>query len=509
MQKKLLSNVQISLLSIGAMIGSGWLFAPYFAYKAVGITGAVDAWVILTIIAIIIATCFAEVIFMLPISGGMTRFLKVTHGNTITFFLVICGWVSYIVLVPLEAQSTIRYLSFWMPIFSNKVGNNIQLSLYGTMAAFVLILLLTYVNTLIITKVANANSVATIWKIIIPALIILFVIFGYGSWEYFSNNIHTQKVVFKDVFNSISQDGLALSLLGFQNGLLLSRQCKTPKKGIIYSLFLPLVIAATLYIGLSLTFAAVPSTIDKTAIAPLLGLISSLGIQWLVIVLFMDAIISPLGAGNVYITFAGRVLHGIAKEYTPKSKFAKMNINDQPAYCLWLNALIACIFLMPFPTWSALANFFASIVALMYLSGPITLLVLRAKASDLERPFKVRCYKLVGYLGFIGCGLLIFWSGIKNMEYLTIMLAVLLIVSIILGKHSARDTANGILLVIYCGLMWLVGVMSGKLTFMQFPYDILTTIVISIIVCYLFTISSESSETIKANIEEVLLTENS
>lgn len=503
MQHKLLSNWQISLLSIGAMIGSGWLFAPYFAFKSVGITGAVIAWVLLTLIATIIAYSFAEVIFILPLSGGMTRFLKVTHGNTITLLLIICGWISYIVLVPLEAQSTIRYLSFWVPTLSQNVNNHIVLSVYGTVAAFVLIIALTYINTLIITKVANANSVATLWKIIIPAFIVIFVILGYGSFSYFMQNLHGHAIVLKDVFNSISQDGLALSLLGFQNGLLLSRQCKDPKKGIIYSLFLPLIIAAVLYIGLSLTFAAVPSSVANTAIAPLLGLISTLGIQWLVIILFMDAVISPLGAGNVYITFASRVLHGIAKEYLPNSKFAKMNMHDQPAYCLWLNALVACIFLMPFPTWSALADFFASIIALMYLSGPIALIALRRNAAAIERPFKVYCYNLVGYLGFTGCGLLIFWSGLKNMEYLTIMLVILFILSILVARNSFRDIMTGALLVVYCGILYLVGE-ADKFAIITFPYDVITTIVVSLISCHLFARLSNSETVVKSNIKEIL-----
>lgn len=510
MQKRLLSNWQVVLFSVGSMIGGGWLFAPYFTFHSAGIIGGLSAWIITTVIALIIALSFAETISILPVSGAMTRFMKVTHGNTVTFLMIACGWISYIVLVPLEAQATTRYLSFWFPSLTVVVQNGVELTWYGTMLAFALIIGLTWLNTLVITKVAKTNSFATVWKMLIPSGLVLFIIIMYGHMSNLNFNMANHPFVLKDVFGSISKDGLAFSLLGFQNGLLLSKQCKDPKKGVVYSLFIPLFLACFIYMGLSLTFAYVQNsgTHANQAIAPLLGLVFSLGLQWLTIILFVDAVISPLGTGNVYITFSGRIMYGVACEYFPKSRLAKLNPNDQPAYCLWLNAFVACLFLLPFPTWRKLANFFASIVALMYLAGPITLIVLRQKAAEIQRSFRVKFYGVVGYLGFIGCSMLIFWSGLQNIQYLTILLIILFVLFLLFKgrENSVRDAVSGGLLVFHCLILWMIALFSNN-GVLLFPYDSVMIVVLSVIVCYVFTLLSLTKVEIGQNIQTITTNE--
>lgn len=89
------------------------------------------------------------------------------------------------------------------------------------------------------------------------------------------------------------------------------------------------------------------------------------------------------------------------------------------------------------------------------------------------------------------------------MEYLTIMLVILFILSILVARNSFRDIMTGALLVVYCGILYLVGE-ADKFAIITFPYDVITTIVVSLISCHLFARLSNSETVVKSNIKEIL-----
>jgi amino acid transporter len=78
--------------SEGSIIGSGWLFG---ALTAVSIAGpsAIIAWVIASIMVIVLALVHAELGGLFPVSGGTSRFPHYAFGSLAgaTF-----GWFAYI-----------------------------------------------------------------------------------------------------------------------------------------------------------------------------------------------------------------------------------------------------------------------------------------------------------------------------------------------------------------------------------------------------------------------------
>ena len=92
---KKLSTISVIFISTGGMIGSGWLFSPYYGYQTAG-GGVVFSWLITALLTLFIAVCFAEVASMIPIVSGAMRFLRITHSRTLGFLFVVLGWVSYL-----------------------------------------------------------------------------------------------------------------------------------------------------------------------------------------------------------------------------------------------------------------------------------------------------------------------------------------------------------------------------------------------------------------------------
>lgn len=104
-----LSRSQLLLLSLGAIIGSGWLFSAITADELAG-PASIISWIVGGILVLLIAIAYAEVATMLPRSGAVVRYPHLTHGGYTGFIL---GW-AYIIAsasVPaIEAIATVQYI---------------------------------------------------------------------------------------------------------------------------------------------------------------------------------------------------------------------------------------------------------------------------------------------------------------------------------------------------------------------------------------------------------------
>lgn len=157
---KKLSTMAVVFISTGGMIGSGWLFSPYYGFQTAG-QGVIISWFITALLTLLVALCFAEVASMLPIVFGAMRFLSITHSRTLGFLFVALGWISYLVYLPLEAQSVVQYLGFWFPNLVVTDSTSVYLSYYGVFVAFIIMLSLTYLNTYKLKNVAKINSIVS------------------------------------------------------------------------------------------------------------------------------------------------------------------------------------------------------------------------------------------------------------------------------------------------------------------------------------------------------------
>jgi len=59
--------------AVGGIVGSGWLFGPYYAARIAG-PAAILSWVIGGCLMMVIAMTFAELSSTFPLAGGTVRF---------------------------------------------------------------------------------------------------------------------------------------------------------------------------------------------------------------------------------------------------------------------------------------------------------------------------------------------------------------------------------------------------------------------------------------------------
>jgi len=506
MKNNKLSTLQLMLMSTGGMIGCGWLFSPYYGFQTAGV-GVLLSWLIVAILTLIIGLAFAEVTTVAPVVGGLSRFIGITHNRTISFVFVTLGWLTYVVYLPLEVQSAMQYLSFWLKDLVVQTEAGTTLSKFGLLVSLGLIILLTWFNCFLLKNVARVNSAVSVWKILVPIVIAWMLIIMFGSWENvnFANLNH--EFSFESVLLAITGSGLAFAFTGFQNGLILANSTKNPKKALPYSLFAPILVGLILYASLSVIYITClgEKHLDLGSAAPLLGITALFGIHILVNVLFIDAVLAPLGTANVYTAATSRILLGLSKDFFPKSFLNKLNKFSSPSSCLWINAVVGACFLLPFPTWSQLVDFLSSVVVFSYVAGPVALIVLRQEFPNLNRPFKVVAYKLLGYAGFACCSLLIYWSGINNLIYLT-TLTTALVVGYNLFTEKKEDLFSAIRSNFFV-IGYLLAIVFVKYLHqgekISFPIDNALIIAISYFACSVFVKQKSSKKEIGDNLKRV------
>ncbi len=106
--KKVLTSWDLYFISLGAIIGSGWLFAESASAGTAG-PAAILSWAIGGTMVLVITLVYAEIGAMIPGSGFITRYGHYSHGGIAGLFF---GWGYFAARVAapaLEAEAAITY----------------------------------------------------------------------------------------------------------------------------------------------------------------------------------------------------------------------------------------------------------------------------------------------------------------------------------------------------------------------------------------------------------------
>lgn len=290
------------------MIGSGWLFGALHASKIAGPLSLVS-WILGAIIIMLIALCFAELASLFPRSGALVHMSHASHGEGLGR---VWGWMlllSYIAVPPVEAESIVTYAN---NLYPGLVGTNGVLTLSGFIACAVLVGLLALLNLRAICWLLAVNNTVTWWKIAVPLLTALVLIFagaheigplwtgGTSVWNAASNSYDPN-----GIFIALPAAGIVFSFLGFRTAIDLGGESANPGRNIPLAVIGAVLLSAVVYILLQLGFL---NSVKPQDIAngwgklnfpgvkgPFAGLAMLLGFGWLATLLYIDAAISPAG----------------------------------------------------------------------------------------------------------------------------------------------------------------------------------------------------------------------
>jgi amino acid transporter len=426
-----------------SIIGSGWLFGALFASQAAG-TAALLGWVIGGVAVIVLALVHAELGGMYPVSGGTARFPHFAFGSVAGISVGFFSWVQAVTVAPIECFAVMQYLYHWWhgvydPVKGNVTGTGFALTV-------VLLALFTALNFLGMRLFNKINSGITWWKVAIPVLAIIVLLFKFHGGNFGAGGGFMPYGV-KALFAAIPSAGIIFAYLGFEQADQLAGEIKNPQRNLPRAIIIAVLIGVIIYVMLQVAFigALPPSELTHgfakisnpdILSGPFAGLAGIVGLSWLAFLLRLDAIVSPSGTGLIYNTSSSRVGYGLGRNRYFPQVFTKVDKNGVP----WVSLIVAFVaglfFLLPFPSWHALVGLVTAASVLMYAGAPLSMGALRRTVPDADRPYRVPVAVVFGPLAFIIANLLIYWSGLEVIWKLGI---VLVIGYVIIGIAMAFD----------------------------------------------------------------------
>lgn len=443
--KKSLNLLDLTFLGLGSIIGSGWLFAAASATTFAG-PSAWIAWVIGAVAFILIGLVYAELGSMMPRSGGFVRYPKYTHGSLVGYLIGFISMLAYSSVAGIEVEAVRGYAATWWTSLGTKAAGPTFTGYVFEIILLVLFLLLNYWSVNVFGKF---NTIITTIKFLVPivTVIVLFTHFHPANLSVGG----AKPGGASGIFQAVSLSGIAFAFLGFRQAVDFGAEAKRPQRDIPLAIILAISLGTLMYLLLQFAFlGAVPAAALAKGWAnlsfvqaPYADLAKSLGILWLMNVIFVDAVISPSGTGNIYLSGTTRVLFAWAKTGLFYSWFGKVDARTGiPRGALWLSLLLSIIWILPahLSFWQGLVGNVTSATVLTYMIGPISLASLRRTSPELDRPFRLKASGLLAPLAFIAASLIIFWSGwTTNLEILGITLASLVLYFAFMDKEGLRE----------------------------------------------------------------------
>jgi amino acid transporter len=137
----------------------------------------------------------------------------------------------------------------------------------------------------------------------------------------------------------------------------------------------------------------------------------------------------------IYTTSSARLSFALSKNGYVPSAFETTNERTKvPVFGVIFATIIGLLFLLPFPSWSALVGVVTSASVLMYSAAPLALAALRKQKPDLERVYSLPWAPVLAPLSFVCASWIIYWAGWET--YTTLMLAMLIGYALIAASYA-------------------------------------------------------------------------
>ncbi len=442
--------VSATMIGISSMIGSGWLFAPYVAAKIAG-GASMLAWIIGAFIVLLLGMVFSEIASLFPRRGLSAVVPTISHNKFYGFPFAIANWLGIVAVIALEASASIEYLIEVVPSMEHIFFSNDTLTIYGQMLAIVFILFYSVMNYWGASLLTKANNFIVVFKLVVPLLTSILVIYfahnpanfiAHGG--FFSNGVDS-------VLTAVLAAGIIVAFNGFQTIISFSSEIEKPEKVIPLSIVLSISFTLFVYLMLQSAFiGALPATMleggwDKLNFtAPMVQLTALVGLNFMAIILYTDAMISPAGTAIAFVGASTRMFTAMSRANQMPKYFDHVDpIVRISRRSLVLNVSLAMLFLILFKSWTELAQILGLLHILSYLSIPIALIIFRREVDKSKYKFRVIFGEYIAYFLFLFFSFLFTMATFKTALNMIIVLMFFQLIFIILNSRSAEQYKEG------------------------------------------------------------------
>ena len=484
-------------MSLGTVIGSGWLLLPAAVAAKAG-PASVVSWIFGGLVVLVIALVYAELGAAWPAAGAVALYPRLSHG---AFTGHLAGWaafISYAIIPPAEAVAVTRYAGSFIPSLVTAHQDLTALGLAAATGILAAIGLLNYAGVRYLGIFQN-------WVTSLKYIPIILFVVGAGLFAFHRRNF----AEFGGFAPSgapgimLGTAGTVFAYLGFRQALDFGAEARCPGRDLPLAVILTVLIAIATYALIATVFVGaidwaglarqgieagdwaslvrLPAPIYDIAVAAGLGIIA-----WLV---FVDGVVSPNGPNATNCGSVPRVAYTMAENGTMPRLFLRLD----PRFGTPGWGLVACFFLETFFLFLTTGGYSTLVSAINvaflvgYAIGPVSLGVLRRTASEQARPFRLPFAHLWSPVAFVLASLLLYWS---QWPATGATLGVLLVGALVYfaylrsGRTAAASMRFGAWLVTYLLAMALLSFLGdrhfGGIGFLAGGWDIVSVILVSL-----------------------------
>ncbi|MED4941601.1 amino acid permease [Heyndrickxia coagulans] len=407
--KKALGALDLTLLGIGAIIGTGIFVLTGVAAANYSGPALVISFILSGLACGFAALCYAEFASMVPVAGSAYTYGYAALGE---FWAWIIGWDLILEYGLGVATVAIGWSGYAVNLLGN-LGVHLPKALTlapmdGGIVNLPAILIIALVAWLLYSGVQQTSRLNGIIVAIKVAVVLLFIVLAVGhvkpvNWHPF------MPFGFKGVLSGAAV--IFFAYIGFDAVSTAAEETRRPQKDVPRGILFSLLICTVLYIIVSAILTGVVKFSifgrPEAASAPVAYALQQIGIHWGAALVSVGAI---CGITSVLVVMAygqTRVLFAMSRDGLLPKIFSKVSERRKtPATSTVLVAIVTAVTagFLPINIVAEMTNI-GTLAAFVIVC--VAVIVLRYKRPDLERPFKTPLVPVLPALGAICCTILI------------------------------------------------------------------------------------------------------
>jgi amino acid transporter len=422
----------LTFISLGSIIGSGWLLGALTAAKVAG-GASIISWILAGAVLALLALVHAELGSTYPVSGGTARFPFITFGALGGFTGGWMAWIQAVTIAPIEVEATLGYLNSHFTGL-NIIRANGTLDGRGILIGAGFMLVFSVINTLGVRWLAETNSIAVVWKVFVPLVTIIALMATVFHGSNFTAGGGFAPYGFHGIFAALPL-GIIFALEGFEQAIQVGGEAENPQRNIPRAVIISMIIGTLIYLLLEVAFVGALNPKDLVhgwaapipgvgAFGPYATLATAAGLGWLATLLIIDAVVSPAGTGLVYIGTSSRLSYGLGQNGYFPPIISRVSKRGVPFFSIVLAFVVGMLVFLPFPSWSSLVGLVTSATVLMYAFAPLSLAGLRRQDADRPRGYRLPAAGVLCPLAFVCANWMVYFSGFSTVFWLYCLVAI-------------------------------------------------------------------------------------
>ncbi len=441
--KRTLNAFSITLLGIGAIVGTGIFVLTGVASAKYAGPGLIFSFVLAGIVSGLAAICYAEFASTVPISGSAYTYSYATLGELIAWII---GWDLILEYAVGAGAVSIGWSGYIVDLLKSAFGIVIPKALTespfsGGIVNLPALLIILVVTALLVLGTSESTMVNNIMVMVKLAVIIFFLVVGFGhinpaNWQPFL------PYGVGGVFRGASV--IFFAYIGFDQISTSAEETKNPARDLPIGIFVSLLVCTVLYIAVTAVLTGVVSYKQLNVASPVSHSLILLGLNTAGAIISVGAVCGLTTVLIVLLYGQSRVFFAMARDGLLPKLFSRVHPRFRTPY---ISSILVGVFValiggfIPIDIVAELTNI-GTLAAFILVS--VAVLVLRRTQPDLKRGYRVPLVPFIPILSVIASTVLIFSLPLVTLGRFVAWLAIgLLIYFVYSRRRSHLETGEG------------------------------------------------------------------